>query len=58
MGADAIRQLSLNIVHIMAMTRLDLNRADAVERKDDIQFWFDELGRLLEEELKSDKLNV
>ena len=50
-GLDVINQLSLSIVHIMAISRPIMNRANAVERGD-LQSWFDVLGKRLEEELK------
>jgi hypothetical protein len=50
-ASDVIRDLSLNIVHIMAISRPDMNRVNVEEREDDLQPWFDELGRRLEKML-------
>jgi hypothetical protein len=49
-GADVIQQLSLIIVHIMAITRPELNKA-FIDERGDFQTWFDVLGRQLEKEL-------
>jgi hypothetical protein len=49
-GSDVIDKLSLSVLHIMALVRPNLNRIDAIERKD-IQPWMDELGSRLQREL-------
>jgi hypothetical protein len=43
-GNEVIYDLSLSIVHIMALARSSMNREDAIER-DDLQAWFDRIRR-------------
>jgi len=49
-GLDVVEKLSLSVVHLMALTRPKMNRPDALERGD-LQPWFDELGRVLQEQV-------
>jgi hypothetical protein len=50
-GLAVIEELSLSVVHIMALVRPEMNYPDAPERGD-LQPWFDELGKKLESELE------
>ena len=52
-GRDVIDNVYLSIVHIMAITRMNMNKKFANERED-LQPWFDDLGLKLQNEL--DKL--
>ena len=51
-GLDVISEPSLIIVHIMGITLPIMNQAVTVERKD-LQPWFDELGKKLQDELEN-----
>jgi len=50
-GVDVIENLSLSVVHIMAITRHAMNRAIEVEREN-LQLSFDDLGLKLQKEIE------